>query len=232
MFAPPQRADLRHARDFIDKPHAARTMNTPRHRRFHQRAHVFFFHRALMLVVAADARAIGHRLILQIALAGLVADRAIERVVDKQEFHHPVARLFYHWRVGEHFHFIGRRQRTRRLRLRRPRLHFHQTHAAVAGDFQPIMVTKPWNLHPRAITHLDDGFTRVEFNFVSVDFKAGHGYFLSVVAEVGAAVEDVALVEAAGAADGALQEYFSSSASITAWAAGTLLAFAAALLWP
>ena len=45
--------------------------------------------------------AIGHRLVLQVALAALVADRAIERMVDEQELHHPFARLLHHRRVGE-----------------------------------------------------------------------------------------------------------------------------------
>jgi hypothetical protein len=40
------------------------------------------------------AAAVGERLVLQVALAALVADRAIERVVDEQELHHP-SRAFF-----------------------------------------------------------------------------------------------------------------------------------------
>ncbi len=54
------------------------------------------FDRALVLVIAAAVEAIAHRLILQIALAALVADRAIERMVDQQELHHALARLMHH----------------------------------------------------------------------------------------------------------------------------------------
>src|SRR3546814_19014205 len=36
---------------------------------------------------------VGHRLVLQGALAAFVADRAVERVVDQQELHHPLLRL-------------------------------------------------------------------------------------------------------------------------------------------
>ena len=39
------------------------------------------------------AAAVGHRLVLQGALAALVADRAVERVVDQQELHDPLLRL-------------------------------------------------------------------------------------------------------------------------------------------
>ena len=39
------------------------------------------------------AAAVGHRLVLQRALAALVADRAVERVVDQQELHDALLRL-------------------------------------------------------------------------------------------------------------------------------------------
>ncbi len=41
--------------------------------------------------IAAAVEAIGHRLVLQIAFAALVADRAVERMVDQQELHHALA---------------------------------------------------------------------------------------------------------------------------------------------
>ena len=47
---------------------------------------------------AVRVDAIGHRLVLQVAFAALVADRAIERMVDEQEFHHAFARLLHHRR--------------------------------------------------------------------------------------------------------------------------------------
>jgi hypothetical protein len=57
------------------------------------------------------AAAIGHRLVLQVALAALVADRAVERVVDEQELHHPFARLLDHRRVGADRLAVGGGQR-------------------------------------------------------------------------------------------------------------------------
>ena len=57
--------------------------------------------------------AIGHRLVLQIALAALIADRAIERMVDQQELHHAFARAFLTiGRVGQHFRRLAVRART------------------------------------------------------------------------------------------------------------------------
>jgi len=42
---------------------------------------------------AARVDAIAHRLILQVALAALIADRAVQGMVDQQEFHHAFARF-------------------------------------------------------------------------------------------------------------------------------------------
>ena len=40
----------------------------------------------------------GHRLVLQRALAALVAHRAVQRMVDQQQFHHAALRLLGHGR--------------------------------------------------------------------------------------------------------------------------------------
>src|SRR3546814_7062567 len=80
------------------------------------------------------AAAIGHRLILQIALAALIADRAIERMVDQQEFHHAFARGLDHRRGGEDFLIVGGGQRATRLRLGRPRLHLAEAHPAIRSE--------------------------------------------------------------------------------------------------
>ena len=47
---------------------------------------------ALALGVARDVAAEAHREILQLALAALVADRAVERMVDQQELHRRLLR--------------------------------------------------------------------------------------------------------------------------------------------
>src|SRR3546814_19427130 len=86
------------------------------------------------------AAAIGYRLVLQIALAALIADRAVERMVDEQKLHHPFARLLYHRAVGLDDLPLGGRQRARRLRLRRAGRDLDEAHAAIAGDRQAFMV--------------------------------------------------------------------------------------------
>ena len=62
----------------------------------------------LFSLIAAAVEAIGHRLVLQVALAALIADRAIERMIDQQELHHALARLLRLGAVGVDHHAVGR----------------------------------------------------------------------------------------------------------------------------
>ena len=59
---------------------------------------------ALLLDEAALARAVAERLVLQRALAALVADRAVERVVGEQELEDAVLRLLGRRRLGVDLH--------------------------------------------------------------------------------------------------------------------------------
>src|SRR5690606_24331158 len=87
------------ARHLARETNAARAVDAARHDRLHERADILVLDRALVLDVARLVDAIRHRLILQVALTALVADRAVERMVDKQEFHHAFARLLHHRRL-------------------------------------------------------------------------------------------------------------------------------------
>jgi hypothetical protein len=83
VLAATDRADLLDARDLLGKTDAAGAMDAPRHHRLDQRPHVFLGHRALVLDVARVALAVVEALVLQVALTALVADRAVERMVDE-----------------------------------------------------------------------------------------------------------------------------------------------------
>ena len=65
-------------------------MDAAGHVRLHQRAKVLVLDHALALGEAGNGTAVTHRQVLQLALAALVANRAVQRVVDQQEFHHAV----------------------------------------------------------------------------------------------------------------------------------------------
>jgi hypothetical protein len=151
-------------------------MDAAGHDRLDQRPHVLFGHRTLVLVVARGAAAIGHRLVLQVALAALVADRAVERMVDQQELHHPFTRGADHLAVGADLLALGGRQRAARLRLGRPGLHLDQAHPAVAGDAQPLVVAEARDLLTGQLARLQHGRAVGDFDLDAIDFDLGHQF--------------------------------------------------------
>ena len=129
------------------------------------------------LTESAEIHAIGHGLILQIALSALITDWTIQRVVDEQKFHHPFAGFFHHRRIGfDNWQLpfwagaqIADLHRARGGRLRRTTHNFHQTHPAIASDGQTLMITKPRHLNPDLLTGLDQRHRAVYFDFLIVD---------------------------------------------------------------
>ena len=121
VLAAADRAKLGNAGDLGHEPHAARALDAAVHRGLDQ---------------GPD------RKILQLALATLIADRAVERMVDEQELHHPLARLPRHRRIGEHDRRlairpgtqVSDRHRARCRRFGRSAFHFDEAHPAVSGD--------------------------------------------------------------------------------------------------
>ena len=80
-------AELRIALDLLAEAHAARAMDAARHVGRDERPEVLVLDHALALGEARDVAAVADREVLQLALPALVADRAVERMVDQQEFH-------------------------------------------------------------------------------------------------------------------------------------------------
>src|SRR6185312_13517472 len=117
---------------------AARAMDAARHAGRDQRPEILLLDRALVLLEAAAVEAIGHGLVLQVAFAALVADRAIEWMVDQQELHHPLARLLGLVAVGVDDHAFRRRHGAGGDGLRRLLL-LDEAHAAITGDGEPLM---------------------------------------------------------------------------------------------
>ena len=68
------------------------------------------FDGALVFLIARMVEAVAHGLVLKVAFAALVADRAVKRVIDQQEFHDPLARLLDAVGVGTHDHPLAGRQ--------------------------------------------------------------------------------------------------------------------------
>jgi len=125
---------------------------------------------------AAALVAILDRVFLKLAFAGLIADGAVERVVDEEKFHDALAAFLDHGRVGADAHALGDLRGAADLRLIHPgdlgmvvgghdhlagRVHFRRTdfneaHAAVAGDGKLGVVTIMGNKFAHAAGDFDD----------------------------------------------------------------------------
>ena len=163
-------------------------MDAAVHDRLDQRADIFVLDRALVFLVARGIDAEGHRLVLQVAFAALVADRAIERMVDEQELHHAFAGLLDHRRVGEHLRDFAVRAGAEvahahgagRLRLRRPALHLDQAHAAVAGDRQPLVEAEARHFRARLLRRLKQRVVVGYLYLFPVDLQLSHSTFFPI----------------------------------------------------
>src|SRR6185503_4672049 len=117
---------------------------------------------------AAFARAVAEHHVLEFALAALIADRTIERVIAEQKFQSGFAGFANLFGVGLNHHALPDRQRTRHLHLGHL-FHFHQTHAA--GGLQRIafVIAERRDFDTVALGGFDHQRSRRRFEFTAVD---------------------------------------------------------------
>ena len=169
VLAAVEHAQLHDAGDFLAEAHAAGAVDAAAH--FlggNQRAQVLVEDHALFLVVARGGGAVAHGQVLQLAFAALIADRAVERVIDEQEFHHRLlsgARLLG---AGVDDHAIGHGRGAGGQRLGRL-FHFNQAHAAVGRDGQFLVVAEMRHVKPDLLGGMHDHAAFGHFDLVAVD---------------------------------------------------------------
>src|SRR5262249_52882577 len=115
-----------------------------------------------------------HVLVLQSALSGLIANRAIERVIDQMEIKAPTNRILHHIRrvVDDHslfdFGVTGDLQLWHAFNL-------NHAQAANAGDTQSWMPTVMTDIDARGLERLNNGRTLRDFDVFAVDLDFRHG---------------------------------------------------------
>jgi len=93
--------------------------------------------------------------ILELALAGLIANRAIQRVIDEQEFEHALACVLRRRGLSLDDHPLGDGRRARDLELGRL-FDLDQAHPADAGDGQARVIAVVRHQHARLLRRFDD----------------------------------------------------------------------------
>ena len=175
VLAAADHAQLHHAGHFLAKAYAAGALDAARHfLHGHQRTGFLRLHDALVFLVARFALAVAHCQVLQLAFAALIADRAIERVVNQQEFHDRLLRLHSFIAGGAHDHAGTDRGRTSGQRLGRL-FHFDQAHAAVRCDRQFLVIAEVRNVGSQFVGGVHHHATSRDFDFFAVYFDFNHG---------------------------------------------------------
>jgi hypothetical protein len=169
MIAAIDKSENRLLGDFIGKSNAARTRNATLGIEKYLRAERDTFRFVnFWLDKPRDATRMLEGIILQFTLAGFVADRAIEWMINKEKFHHILAAFDGFIRNRLHDHAFGDRRGAGNLQL--PHLfNFDQTHAAIACNSQRRVPAKMRDVDPVVERSLNDRLPRLRFVFVSVD---------------------------------------------------------------
>src|SRR5438132_874934 len=146
VLAAVSETELHDARDFLTEAHTARAVDAAGHVGGDQRTQVLVEHHPLRLGVARARRAVADGEILQLAFAALVANRAVQRMIDEQEFHHSFLRDHRWVGMGPDFHALRCGGGARGQGLGRF-LDLHQAHPAIGGDGQLLV--------PAEMRHVD-----------------------------------------------------------------------------
>ena len=154
ILAPAGRAQFAHAGDLLAETHAARAVDAAGQVGLDQGADIFILDHPLFFLIARDIAAIAEREVLQLAFAALIADRAIQRVIDQEEFHDGFLRVERRLRAGAHLH-VRQHGRGAGGQGLGGLLHLDQAHAAVGRDREFLVVAKARDVDVMRVGDLD-----------------------------------------------------------------------------
>jgi len=115
-----------------------------------------------------------HVVVLQLALARLIADGAVDRVVDEVELHHAALVLLHRGRVGEDLQTLLHLHLAAGLEAARLIGRLDQAHAALAGDREARVVAKIGDGLVGAARGLDEVVARIRLDRDAIDFNFDH----------------------------------------------------------
>jgi hypothetical protein len=118
--------------------------------------------------------------LLELALTTLVADGAIQGMVDEDELHQLFANGLDPLGVGNHLLPLGHVSGAGRKGPRGPRSHFHHAEAARANGLEGRVVAEVRNEDAILLSDFENGFTWLRLNGPTVNGEVNHKSFLSV----------------------------------------------------
>jgi len=162
--------------DFLAETDAARAENAALVIKRYPRAELYIFRLFDFVLQKTRLRiAVVDTELLQTAFAGLIADRAIKRVIDEEKFHDPALTFLYQRRVGANGHAFSYILCAANLGTRHPidnrfavlpelrlaigpepwKSHFDQTHPAIAGRAELFVIAIPRHENANLLTRLN-----------------------------------------------------------------------------
>ena len=175
MLATVGHAQLHGTRHFLTKAHATCAMDAAAHL-FHgdQRADFLVKDHALFFFVTRLRAAVTHGQVLQLALTALVADGAIERVVDQQKLHDRLLRRNGFVALGAHDHALRHRRGAGGHGLG-GFFDLDQAHAAVGRDGEFLVVAEMGDVGAGFFSGMHHHAAFGNFHFLTVEFYFNHG---------------------------------------------------------
>ena len=177
FFTPTRNHQLVGVGHFVAETHTARAENAALLVQHHQRADIDHF----VLFDFGNRRAVGLEtivpiIILQATFPSLIADRAVDRVIEQQELHHTLAHFFDRVGIDHDLQALGGGGAAGNLGHHTTRaFDLDQTHAAIARHTQTGMVTIMGNGDSHRGSGLDQVLSGFDFVFNCVDDDFGHG---------------------------------------------------------
>ena len=178
VIATAENRQLAGAGNFIEEPRTACAQDAALLVQHHIRADI---DRLALLILLAELKArrlsvVIHVVVLQLALAGLIAHRTIDRMIDEQKFQYRFLCSLAAIAGGVHHHSLRSTRVARDLQLGRF-FHVDQAHSAVARNRQPRMVAIVRNFNSRVICRLDQVQSVCDLDFLAVDGELRHLIF-------------------------------------------------------
>jgi hypothetical protein len=113
-------------------------------------------------------------LILKITVTALIANGAIQGMVNKEHLHNALTGLLHHVRFGFNNHTFAARHRAGCHRLRRATFDLNQTHPAIRRNGELVVVTEPRNFYTKLFSSLNNASSLFNFDFDIIDCEFRH----------------------------------------------------------
>ena len=172
ILATPGGTQFTHARDLGTEPHAAGALDATGHLGGDQRTKMLVQDHPLALGIAGTVAPVAHGDVLQLTLPALIADGTVQGMVDEQELHGPLLGLDRPGRTGLDLHAGPDRGGTGRHRFGEGAtalLRLHQTHAAISGDGELLVIAETRDRDALTVGDRDDHLARCRFTDATVD---------------------------------------------------------------